>query len=66
MSDPRIEYVPRSNTSAAVEVDTLAAVYRFVLFESRASKGGLYDLMHTVATDWPKTEGASQGKKGKK
>jgi hypothetical protein len=38
MSSPRITYTPRPDATPEGEISALAAVYRFILFESRASK----------------------------
>ena len=38
MSSARVTYSPRADTSLEPEISALAAVYRFVLFESEASK----------------------------
>ena len=40
MSAPRIIYVPRPDAAQEGELNALAAAYRFILFESRASKEG--------------------------
>jgi hypothetical protein len=57
---PSIEYTPRDTTPEA-EFGTLAAIYKFVLFNSQASKGGPHDLMNdstpkTVKNEQRKTE----------
>jgi hypothetical protein len=44
MDSARIVYTPHTSTSPEVELDALAAVYKFVLFDSQASKGGAHDL----------------------
>ena len=37
-------YTPRPNTSAEAEVDMLAAIYKFILFDSQAKRGDQHDL----------------------
>jgi hypothetical protein len=44
MSSPRVTYTPRPDVTPEAELSALAAVYKFVLFDSQASKGGLHDL----------------------
>jgi hypothetical protein len=39
-----ITYAPRADATPEAELGALAAVYRFILFDSQASKGGLHDL----------------------
>jgi hypothetical protein len=43
-TDPTIRYTPRPGTTPEAEFNALAAIYKFVLFDSQASKGGSYDL----------------------
>jgi len=38
MSDPHVTYTPRPDATPEAEVDALAAVYRYLLFETDASK----------------------------
>jgi hypothetical protein len=38
MSDPRVTYSPRPDSTPEAELDALAAVYRYLLFETDASK----------------------------
>jgi hypothetical protein len=40
MSSPHVRYVPRPDATPERELNALAAVYRFILFESSASKKG--------------------------
>jgi hypothetical protein len=47
MSSPCITYTQRSDATLEAELSALANVYRYVLFDSQASKGGPHD----VATD---------------
>src|SRR5215211_478384 len=49
-----LAYTPRPDASPESEVSALAVIYRFVLFDSQASKGGPHDLTHDVAADWQK------------
>jgi len=45
MSDaPNITYTPRPDATPEAELNALCAVYKFVLFDSQASKGGSHDL----------------------
>jgi hypothetical protein len=39
-----ITYAPRPDATPEGELDALAAVYKFCLFDSQVSKGGLHDL----------------------
>jgi hypothetical protein len=43
MSNTHIVYTSHSGTTEA-ELSALAAVYKFVLFDSQASKGGPHDV----------------------
>ncbi len=47
MDSVRITYAPRANVTPKTELDVLAAVFRYVLFDSQASKGGPHDLTGT-------------------
>jgi hypothetical protein len=47
---PRVVYRARDFAMPEAELSALAVIYRFVLFDSQASKGGT----HEVATDWRK------------
>jgi hypothetical protein len=38
MSSARVNYTPRPDTTSNIEVNALAAIYRFILFETNASK----------------------------
>ncbi len=44
MSDSHINYVPRPDATPEAELDALAAIYRYVLFDLQASRGGQHDL----------------------
>jgi len=44
MSSPRVVYTSRPNTTLLGELNVLAAVYKFVLFDSQARRGDPYDL----------------------
>ncbi len=41
---PSIAYTPRPDATPEAELDALAAVYKFVLFDSQANRGGPHDL----------------------
>ncbi len=56
-SATRIFYTPRSDATPETELDTVVAVYRFLLLE----KGDRHDLTSEAAKQ---AEGANQGKKG--
>jgi hypothetical protein len=51
MTRPHISYSPNHEVTAEAEMAASAAIYKFVLFDSQASKGGPHDLTHDVATD---------------
>ena len=40
MAEPRITYTPCPDATPEGELDVLSAIYRFILFESSASKEG--------------------------
>ena len=61
MSSARITYSQHPDVTIEAELSTIANVYKFVLFDSQASKGGLHDLTKN-STQECKT---SQDKKGK-
>jgi hypothetical protein len=44
MGSPRITYVARPNATIDAELAVLASVYKFVLFDSQAKRGGTHDL----------------------
>ena len=44
MSSLRITYATRQDATPEVELNALAAVYRFVLFDSQAKRGDPHDL----------------------
>jgi hypothetical protein len=52
-----VRYTPRPDATPEVELNALAAVYRFLVLE----KGDAHDLTNEVATE---AEGAKQDKKG--
>jgi hypothetical protein len=60
MDSPRIVYQPREDATPEVELSALAAVYKFVVFDSQESKGGPNDL----TKDMTKECTISQDKKG--
>jgi hypothetical protein len=51
-NSPRIVYAPRRDATPEAELDVLTACYRFVLFDSQASKGGLHDLTSNSTKKW--------------
>jgi hypothetical protein len=57
----QITYAPLASPTPEGELNALSAVYKFVLFDSQASKGGRYDLTKEVATQ---AEGVSKDRKG--
>ena len=61
MGSPHITYVARPNATPETELSALLAVYKFVLFDSQAKRGGLHDL--TNESTEKRTTGP--GKKGK-
>lgn len=50
-SKAQIVYVPRSDATPEAELDALAACYRYVLFNSQGSKGGIRDLTSNMTTE---------------
>jgi hypothetical protein len=53
MSDaPRILYTPRPGATQEAELSALANVYRYVLFDSQARRGGPYDLTSGSTKKW--------------
>ena len=61
MSSTRITYTPRPDATPEGELNALAAVYRFILFESSASKKGGLD---TAPDGVMKGFGISEKEKG--
>jgi hypothetical protein len=52
MSDaPRIVYTPHPNTTMEAELNALANVYRYVLFDLKATRGGPRDLRNETTTE---------------
>ena len=47
----RIAYVPHPDATPKAELDALAAVFRYVLFNSQATKGGPHDLTDNSAKE---------------
>jgi hypothetical protein len=58
---PHIAYIFRPGTAPDAELSALTAVYKFVLFDSQASKGGPHDLIKNPTEECT----TSQDKKGK-
>jgi hypothetical protein len=54
MSEPRITYTPRREVSPEVELDVLAAVYRYVLIGSQTRRGGSRDLTNSATAEMEK------------
>jgi hypothetical protein len=52
MSNAHISYAPRPDATPEGELDALAAIYKFVLFDSQASKGGLHDLTGNLTVEY--------------
>jgi hypothetical protein len=44
MNSPRFTFVPRSDVTPEAELNALAAIYKFILFNSQSSKGVAHDL----------------------
>jgi hypothetical protein len=51
MTRPHISYTPNHEVTAEAELAALAAIYKFVLFDSQASKGGPDDLTKNVTKE---------------
>jgi hypothetical protein len=47
----RTVYRPQTDATAHQELEALTAVYRFILFDSEASKGGPHDLTNNGITE---------------
>jgi hypothetical protein len=60
MDGVRLTYTPRPDAMPETELDALAAVYKFVLFDSQSSKGGPHALMSHPTKECT----TSQDKKG--
>jgi hypothetical protein len=52
MDSPRITYSSRPDVSTEAELNVLAEIYRFVLFDSQARKGGPHDLTSGSTQKW--------------
>jgi hypothetical protein len=52
MSSDRIIYVPCPGATPEAELNVLAEIYRFVLFDSQTRKGGPHDLMSGSTKKW--------------
>jgi hypothetical protein len=48
-----IAYRPREDATPEGELSSLAAVYKFVLFDSQARKGNPYDLTNSSNAETP-------------
>jgi hypothetical protein len=51
MASPHITYTPSDEVTAEAELAALVAIYKFVLFDSQASKGGPDDLTQNVTRE---------------
>lgn len=56
MGSPRITYTPRSDTMPEAELSTLAIIYKFILFDSQAHKGGTHDVMRYPTKNRTRTD----------
>jgi hypothetical protein len=56
---PRVVYRARDFAMPEAELSALAVIYRFVLFDSQAIKGGPHD----VAADWQKQKVQGKARK---
>jgi hypothetical protein len=52
MSSARIIYVPRPGATPEAQLNALAEIYKFVLFDSQARKGGPHDLTSGSTKKW--------------
>jgi hypothetical protein len=51
MDRPRIAYTSRPDATPEAELNALANVYRYVLFDSQARRGGPHDLTNKTTTE---------------
>jgi hypothetical protein len=51
MDNPRITYTPRPDATPEAELNALANIYRYVLFNSQARRGGTHDLTNKTTTE---------------
>ena len=51
MGSPRITYVPRPDATPEDELNALVNVYRYVLFNSQARRGGSHDLTNKTTPE---------------
>jgi len=65
MASPHITYTPSDEVTTEAELAALVAIYKFVLFDSQASKGGQHDLTHDVATEGQKQKVQDKTRKEK-
>lgn len=47
----RLTYTPRPDATLEAELNALANVYRYVLFDSQARRGGPHDLTNKTTTE---------------
>jgi len=63
MDSPRLTYTPHPDATPEAQLKVLANVYRYVLFDSQASKGGPHDLTSGSTKEW--TTKSRNERKGK-
>ena len=63
MDSPRLAYSPRPDATPEAELNVLAEIYKFVLFDSQARKGGPHDLTSVSTKKW--TTKSRNERKGK-
>ena len=51
MDRPRLTYTPRPDATPKSELNALANVYRYVLFNSQSRRGGPHDLTNKTTTE---------------
>jgi hypothetical protein len=51
MNSSRIMYQSRPDATPEAELDALATCYRYVLFDSQATRGGPHDLTNNTTTE---------------
>ena len=63
MSSTRITYTPRRDASPEVELDVLAAVYRYVLIGSQTRRGDSRDLTNSSTAEMAKKQNTENRKR---
>jgi hypothetical protein len=51
VNSPRFAYTSRPDATLEAELNALANVYRYVLFDSQARRGGPHDLKNKTTTE---------------